>query len=113
MNYSLFEQMMHPGFDFNSNSGQNISQDLLKSKDNTIKQLKRKIQAFEKNTEIQNQKLSDYDHLLVEFKSLNKINLQLKSDLEIISKENFQLKDIINTKNQANINWYPGHMYFI
>ena len=105
MNYSLFEQMNHPVFDFNSNSGQNISQNLLKSKDNTIKQLKRKIQAFEKNAEIQNQKLSDYDHLLVEFNSLNKNNLQLKSDLEIISKENFQLKDIINTKNQTIIDF--------
>ena len=105
MNYSMFEQMTHPGLGYNLVGGPNLSQNLLKSKDNTIKQLKRKIQAFEKNAELQNQKLSEYDHLLVEFNSLNKNNLQLKSDLEIISNENIQLKDIINTKNQTIVDF--------
>ena len=105
MNYSMFDQIGHPGLSFDITGTQNISQNILKSKDNTIKQLKRKIQAFEKNAELQNQKLSEYDHLLVEFNSLNKNNLQLKNDLEIISSENIQLKDIINTKNQTIIDF--------
>ncbi len=105
MNYSMFDQIAHPGLSFDITGTQNLSQNLLKSKDNTIKQLKRKIQAFEKNAELQNQKLSEYDHLLVEFNSLNKNNLQLKNDLEIISSENIQLKDIINTKNQTIIDF--------
>ena len=71
MNYSMFEQINHPGLDLDMGAS-NLNQNLLKSKDNTIKQLKRKIQAYEKNTEVQNQTLSDYDHLLVEFNSLNK-----------------------------------------
>ena len=100
MNYSMFEQITHPGISLDLGSD-NINQNLLKTKDNTIKQLKRKIQAYEKNAEAQNQKLSDYDHLLVEFNSINKNYLQLKNDLEIISNENIQLKDIINTKNQT------------
>ena len=66
---------------------------------------KRKIQAYEKNTEVQNQKLSDYDHLLVEYNSLNKNFSQIQSDLEIIRNENMQLKDIINTKNQTIIDF--------
>ena len=61
-------------FQINNNElrNQNINEELLKAKDNTIKQLKRKIQAYEKNAEDQNLKLSDYDHLLVEYNSLNK-----------------------------------------
>ena len=104
MNYSMFEQINHPGLDLDMGTS-NLNQNLLKSKDNTIKQLKRKIQAYEKNTEVQNQKLSDYDHLLVEFNSLNKNYSQLESDLEIIRNENIQLKDIINTKNQTIIDF--------
>ena len=104
MNYSMFEQINHPGLDLDMGAS-NLNQNLLKSKDNTIKQLKRKIQAYEKNTEVQNQKLSDYDHLLVEFNSLNKNYSQLESDLEIIRNENIQLKDIINTKNQTIIDF--------
>ena len=100
MNYSMFDQITHPGMGFDLGSA-NINQNILKSKDNTIKQLKRKIQAYEKNAEAQNQKLSDYDHLLVEFNSINKNYLQLKNDLEIISNENIQLKDIINIKSQT------------
>ena len=41
------------------NGNQNINEELIKSKDKPIKQLKRKIQAYEKNTEDQNLKLSD------------------------------------------------------
>ena len=101
MNYSMFEQINHQGKGNDFGLDNNINQNLIKSKDSIIKQLKRKIQAYEKNAEVQNQKLSDYDHLLVEFNSINKNYLQLKNDLEIISNENIQLKDIINTKNQT------------
>ena len=104
MNYSMFEQINHPGLDMDVGMS-NLNQNLLKSKDNTIKQLKRKIQAYEKNTEVQNQKLSDYDHLLVNYNSLNKNYTQLENDLEIIRNENIQLKDIINTKNQTIIDF--------
>ena len=104
MNYSMFEQINHPGLDIDMGMS-NLNQNLLKTKDNTIKQLKRKIQAYEKNTEVQNQKLSDYDHLLVEYNSLNKNYTQLENDLEIIRNENIQLKDIINTKNQTIIDF--------
>ena len=104
LNYSMFDQINHPGLDIDMGTS-GLSQNLLKSKDNTIKQLKRKIQAYEKNTEVQNQKLSDYDHLLVEYNSLNKNFSQIQSDLEIIRNENMQLKDIINTKNQTIIDF--------
>jgi len=74
---------------------------LLQSKENQIKQLERKIEAFEKNAEEQNQKLSDYDHLLVEFNSINSNYTQIQQDLDLIKAENAQLKDILNTKNQT------------
>ena len=103
-NYSM--QINHPGLTFDiGSSASNLNQTLLKSKDDTIKQLKRKIQVYEKNTEAQNQKLSDYDHLLVEYNSMNKNYALLQNDLEVIRNENMQLKDIINTKNQTIIDF--------
>ena len=99
INYEMDEQ------DMDSNAmSQNI---LLQSKDNLIKQLQRKIEAFEKNAEEQNQKLSDYDHLLVEFNSINQNYTQMQQDLDLIKAENAQLKDIINSKNQT-INDFQG-----
>ena len=87
------------GHDLDSNEmNKNL---LLQSKDDIIKQLKRKIEAYEKNAEEQNQKLSDYDHLLVEFNSINQNYSQMQQDLEIFKSENAQLKEIINTKNQT------------
>ena len=86
------------GFDLGND---NINQDLIKSKDNTIRQLKRKIQAYEKNAQDQNLKLSDYDHLLVEYNSLNKNYSQIEQDLEMLRNENIQLKEIIASKNQT------------
>ena len=74
---------------------------LLQSKENLIQQLKSKIDAYEKNADEQNQKLSDYDHLLVEFNSINQNYSQMQQDLEIFKSENAQLKEIINTKNQT------------
>ena len=64
---------------------------LLQSKENQIKQLKRKIEAFEKNAEEQNQKLSDYDHLLVEFNSINSNYTQMQQDLDLIKAEIFSI----------------------
>ena len=94
-------------FQINNNEirNQNINEELLKAKDNTIKRLKRKIQAYEKNAEDQNLKLSDYDHLLVEYNSLNKNYSQIEQELDILRKENNQLKEIINTKNQTIIDF--------
>ena len=99
LNYENEEQ------EIDSNAmNQNI---LLQSKDNLIKQLQRKIEAFEKNADEQNQKLSDYDHLLVEFNSINQNYTQMQQDLDLIKAENAQLKDIINSKNQT-INDFQG-----
>ncbi len=100
-NYSMQINPPRLTFDLGSSSTTN----LLKSKDDIIKQLKRKIQVYEKNTETQNQKLSDYDHLLVEYNSMNKNYSILQNDLEVIRNENIQLKDIINTKNQTIIDF--------
>ena len=102
MNYSMFDQEIHGGLDLDIGPP---NQDLLKSKNNIIKQLKRKIEAYEKNAQAQNQKLSDYDHLFVEYNSLSKNFSQIQSDLDMIRNENMQLKDIINTKNQTIIDF--------
>lgn len=102
MNYSMFDQEIHGGLDMDIGSP---NQNLLKSKNNIIKQLKRKIEAYEKNAQAQNQKLSDYDHLFVEYNSLSKNFSQMQSDLDMIRNENMQLKDIINTKNQTIIDF--------
>ena len=79
----------------------NINQDIINSKDKLINQLKRKIKVYEKNTEDQNLKLSKYDHILVEYESLNKNYSKLKEDIELLRAENAQLKDILNSKNQT------------
>ena len=99
-NYNELDQLNNQELDFDLGN-QNINQEILKSKDNTIKQLKRKIQAYDKNAQEQNLKLSDYDHLLVEYQSLNKNYTQLEQDLELLKTENMQLKEIINSKNQT------------
>ena len=104
INYNELDPLNNPDLDFDLGS-QNINQELLKSKDNTIKKLKRKIHAYEKNAQEQNIKLSDYDHLLVEFNSLNKNYTDLEHELEILKNENNQLKEIINTKNQTIIDF--------
>ena len=74
---------------------------LLQSKENLIQQLKSKIDAYEKNADEQNQKLSDYDHLIVEYNSLKASYAQMEQDSELIKAENIQLKEIINSKNQT------------
>ena len=99
-NYNELDQLNNQELDFDLGN-QNINREILKSKDNTIKQLKRKIQAYDKNAQEQNLKLSDYDHLLVEYQSLNKNYTQLEQDLELLKTENMQLKEIINSKNQT------------
>ena len=82
------------GHDLDSNAmNQNL---LLQSKDDIIKQLKRKIEAYEKNAEEQNQKLSDYDHLLVEFNSINQNYSQMQQDLEIFKSEKYKNKNKFN-----------------
>jgi DNA repair exonuclease SbcCD ATPase subunit len=104
LNYNDFDQFDNPDLNFDLGN-QNINKEIIKSKDNTIKQLKRKIHAYEKNAEAQNLKLSDYDHLLVEYNSLNKSYAQFEQELDILRKENNQLKEIINTKNQTIIDF--------
>ena len=79
----------------------NINQDIIQSKDKLINQLKRRIKVYEKNTEDQNLKLSKYDHILVEYESLNKNYSKLMEDNELLRAENIQLKDILDTKNQT------------
>jgi hypothetical protein len=104
INYNEIDPLNDPELDFDLGN-KNLSQELLKSKDNIIKKLKRKITAYEKNAQAQNQKLSDYDHLLVEFNSLTKNYSELEHDLEILKNENNQLKEIINAKNQTIIDF--------
>ena len=104
INYNEIDPLNDPELDFDLGN-KNLNQELLKSKDNIIKKLKRKITAYEKNAQAQNQKLSDYDHLLVEFNSLTKNYSELEHDLEILKNENNQLKEIINAKNQTIIDF--------
>ena len=84
---------------------QNISQELI-TKNKKIKHLKRKIQAYEKNAENQNLKLSDYDHMLIENSTLKKKFIKLQQDFQLIQNENIQLKEMINSKNQSMIDFY-------
>lgn len=83
----------------------NISQELM-TKNKKIKHLKRKIQAYEKNAENQNLKLSKYDHILIEYTTLKKKYIKLQQDFELIRNENIQLKEMINSKNQNMIDFY-------
>ena len=104
LDFKELEQLNGNEMEYNIGSP-NINQELMKSKDNAIKQLKRKIKAYEKNNQAQNLKLSDYDHLLVEYNSLKKNNSLLKQDIEMLKAENTQLKEIINNKNQTIIDF--------
>ena len=104
MNYNNYENNLEliNNQELDNDAGElNINQDIIKSKDKLINQLKRKIKVYEKNTEDQNLKLSKYDHILVEYESLNKNYSKLMEDNELLRTENTQLKDILNSKNQT------------
>ena len=80
-------------------SGNDYNDELIKSQNNKIKKLKRKIKAYENNAESQNLKLADYDHLLVEYKGLIQNYNLLEQELKMIKNENKNLKGIIKNKN--------------
>ena len=48
------------------------NEEKIKFQEDQIKQLKRALKAYQKNTQEQNQKLSSQDNLLIEYYSLNK-----------------------------------------
>ena len=92
--------MEEPFINYSSFSGNNL-QDIIKSQENIINQLKRTIEVYEKNTEEQNRKLSNHDSLIIEYNSLLKNYSELENELSLAKNENIQLKNIINTKNQT------------
>ena len=70
----------------------NYDQEIIKSKDNKIRKLKRQIKAYESNAENQNLKLSDYDNLLVDYKVLSQNCSLLEKEVIMLRKENNNLK---------------------
>ena len=82
-------------------SGNYANEEIIQSQNNKIRKLKRKIKAYENNAESQNLKLSDYDHLLVEFQGLTQNYSLLEEELKSLKNENKNLKGIIKNKNQT------------
>lgn len=103
-NINDLDLMDNGEFDYDLDN-QNISQELM-TKNKKIKHLKRKIQAYEKNAENQNLKLSDYDHMLIELSTLKKKFIKLQQDFQLIQNENIQLKEMINSKNKNMVDFY-------
>ena len=77
----------------------NYGQEIIKSKNDKIRKLKRQIKAYESNAENQNLKLSDYDNLLVEYKVLKQNCSLMEQELIILRQQNNNLKGIIKNKN--------------
>ena len=96
--------MEEPFLNCTSYSGSNV-QDIIRSQENIINQLKQTIQVYEKNTEEQNRKLANHDSLVVEYNSLLKNYAELENELSLIKNENIQLKKIINNKNQTIVEY--------
>ena len=101
MDYSHHNFSPYSANNLNPPSEYSNLSDLLKTKENTISELKRIIQVYEKNTQNQNQKLSNHDSLLIEYNSLLKNYSELENELSLLKNENIQLKAIINKKNQT------------
>ena len=77
----------------------NYGQEIIKSKNDKIRKLKRQIKAYESNAEDQNLKLSDYDNLLIEYKVLKQNCSLMEQELIILRQQNNNLKGIIKNKN--------------
>ena len=75
------------------------NEEKIKFQEDQIKQLKRALKAYQKNTQEQNQKLSSQDNLLIEYNSLNKNYTEIESLLAQYKAENARLKEIIEGKN--------------
>ena len=75
--------------------------DILETQQNTINQLKLRIQAYEKNHIEQNKKLSNYDSLFIDYNSLSKNYAELEKELTLSKNEIIQLKNMLNSKNQT------------
>ncbi len=90
----------HLNFTGKNFAGRNL-QDIIKTQENIINQLKRTIQVYEKNTQEQNKRISNHDSLLIEYNSLLKNYSDLERELTVTKNENMQLKEIINSKNQS------------
>ena len=65
-----------------NNPGQSLH-NIIKTQENTINQLKLRIQAYEKNHTEQNQKLSKYDSLFIDYNSLSKNYSELEKELAL------------------------------
>ena len=83
-----------------NNPGQSLH-NIIKTQENTINQLKLRIQAYEKNHIEQNQKLSKYDSLFIDYNSLSKNYSELEKELALSKNEIIQLKNMISSKNNT------------
>ena len=83
-----------------NNPGQSLH-NIIKTQENTINQLKLRIQAYEKNHTEQNQKLSKYDSLFIDYNSLSKNYSELEKELALSKNEIIQLKNMISSKNNT------------
>ena len=91
-NHFIYSGINYPG---------NGLHDIIKKQENTINQLKLRIQAYEKNHTEQNKKLSNYDSLFIDYNSLSKNYAELEKELSLSRNEINQLKNMINSKNQT------------
>ena len=85
---------------------------IIKNQENTINELKRTIQVYEKNSQDQIRKLSKHDSLLIEYNSLLKNYSELERELAITKNENIQLKNIINSKELKSILYLKKHLTY-
>ena len=64
-----------------------------------IKNLQRKLKAYQIMTVDQNKKITELDNLIIEYNSLNKNYCELESELNYLKLQNAQLMDALNYKN--------------
>ena len=81
---------------------QGTASDLIKMKDNEIKDLKTTLKVYKRNTIEQNEKLSSQDHLYIDYNSLKKNYEELEKMLNQYKAENFNLKTLVQKQNTIN-----------
>ena len=97
INYSFQTSNTNPN-QFQNQNNENIidEQKVLTEK---IKNLQRKLKAYQIMTVDQNKKLTEFDNLIIEYNSLNKNDTELENELNILKMQNSQLMDALNCKN--------------
>jgi DNA repair exonuclease SbcCD ATPase subunit len=73
--------------------------DLIKLRDEKIKELQRKIKGYEQMSHQQNIKSTIHDNLYVEYNSLNKNYAELEAELNSLKAENAKLQESLINKN--------------